>query len=130
MTDEWKGELIALAVAAQAIADEHADVLRPKQTEQLYRIRAVIEERMLWRDVATDPPCAVGEQADVMFCAPGWGWPIVGVVTRFTESGYDWLLYDQENDKFLEWLPDGCKGPLPTLWLPMPVPPKGQEESQ
>ena len=46
MTDEAKALVersVELAVNATCIADEHADVLRPKQIERLYAMRDLIE---------------------------------------------------------------------------------------
>lgn len=92
----------------------------------------------VWRIVTGEPPCAIGEQADVMFCGPEWYWPMWGMVTCWgtleawterTGSGehwpgkeYQWSVYDQENDRYNEW-----DGDEPTMWLPRPGSPLGEE---
>ena len=45
MTDASVEAMVELAVAAQYIADEYADTLRPKQVDQLYRMSAVFHNR-------------------------------------------------------------------------------------
>jgi hypothetical protein len=94
--------------------------------------------KTVWRSVAGDPPCEDGEQADVIFCGDGWYWPMWGMVTRWgtleawvAKTGsadhwpgkdYQWSIYDPEKDKYLEW-----DGPEPTMWLPRPGSPQGEQ---
>lgn len=94
--------------------------------------------RTIWNTLPSQPPCALGEQADVLFCGEDWGWPILGMVTRWgtpeewTERTgslafypgceYSWSIYDQENDRFDDW-----NGSEPTLWLPRPNTPMWEE---
>lgn len=72
-----------------------------------------------WTLVAGNPPCAVGEQADVEFCSPGWACAHFGMVTNFGDH-LDWSLYDQINDKFVSWASETPK--FYRLRVPLPAP--------
>lgn len=91
----------------------------------------------VWRSVAGDPPCEIGEQADVIFCGEGYHWPLWGMVTCWgtleawtarTGSAdgwpgheFGWSIYDQENDRYLDWEDHAAI----TMWLPRPRSPLG-----
>lgn len=93
-----------------------------------------------WNRLIEHAPCAVGYQADVLFCGPDWGWPILGMVTRwgtleawvartgspdhYYGAEYEWSVYNQEDDRYEPW---GENAPQPTLWLPRPKTPSEQE---
>lgn len=92
-----------------------------------------------WNRLIDRAPCAVAQQADVLFCGPEWGWPITGMVTRWGTPeewqatvgaidhhpgvAYEWAWYDAGSDRFVPW-----DGPEPTLWLPRPKSPREQEQ--
>jgi hypothetical protein len=73
------------------------------------------------RTADATPTTEPGAQANVIFCSPGWGWPIVGMYTHWPEdSGLDrWAMYDQVNDRYVDW-----GKPSPELWMPFPEVPK------
>ncbi|USN16050.1 hypothetical protein PAPPERLAPAPP_03090 [Brevundimonas phage vB_BpoS-Papperlapapp] len=91
-----------------------------------------------WHRLLDRAPCAVGHQADVLFCGPDWATPLSGMVTRwgtleewtaFTGSGahwfgqeYEWTWYHADDDRCVPW-----DGPAPSLWAPMPKTPGAQE---
>ncbi len=77
---------------------------------------------IVWNKAAEElPTTEPGAQEHVIFCSPDWGWPIVGLYTHWPEgSGSDcWSMYDQVNDKFVEW-----GNPAPTLWVYRPNVPR------
>jgi len=76
-----------------------------------------LEAELDWRRVADGAPCPVGDQLDVIFGDPEWGWPMVGRYTNFgPDNGGDyWAVYDQINDKYVP-----LDDTPPTLWKPFP----------
>ena len=88
----------------------------------------------VWNKLIERAPCAVGEQADVIFCAEDWGTPVTGMVTRWgtlqewtAKTGsalyypgkeYEWAWYHVYEDRMITW-----DGPEPTLWLALPKTP-------
>lgn len=101
-------------------------------------IRAAIEayaaekvaEALAWRSLTEQAPCGVGDQAQVLFCGPTWGWPILGVVSNFgtlddwvAKTGsaehwpgqYQFMMYLQDQDRYEIW-----DSEQPTHWLLAP----------
>lgn len=74
-----------------------------------------------WISVAERLPCIFGEQADVLFGSPHWGWPVVGMFTNFG-SEHEWSEYDQLNDKYVLW-----ESEAPLFWMPKPKSPRATD---
>ncbi len=75
---------------------------------------------MDWIQVSERYPAPEGEQVNVLFCSPGWGWAIVGMF-ELQDGKPIWDEYDQIKDRYTEWT-----GPAPTLWMYRPEPPEGE----
>lgn len=73
-----------------------------------------------WIKTSDQLPCPLGEQANVIFASPLWGWPLVGLFTHFEnpEDGR-WSYYDQVRDRYILW-----DSKDPTHWMLMPSVPK------
>lgn len=97
-------------------------------------IEDLVRVNLSWRSVETDPPCPIGEQVDIIFTQEGDYGVYVGMVSGFgtlaewvERTGsedhwpgqYQWSVYDQQNDKYLEW-----EGDAPTLWMVKPMSPQ------
>lgn len=138
--DQRQHDFDAMSTIAAFLRDNPADPFSGRQCAEfvLDARDRLYGPKTVWRSVAADPPCGFGEQADVIFCGDGWYWPMWGMVTRYgtlkewtaaTGSAehwpgreYQWSIYDQENDKYLEW-----DGPEPTMWLERPGSPQGEQ---
>lgn len=74
-----------------------------------------------WIEVKKQLPTKkIGGQVKVIFCGPNWGWPIVGLFTKW-EDHEEWLEYDQQEDRYYS---SDCDPP--TWWMEFPrVPDKG-----
>jgi hypothetical protein len=72
-----------------------------------------------WIKIADQPPGKCGDQVDVIFGHPDWGWPMWGMVTcwgtleewvakggspiTYPGIDFEWFIYDQENDRYRPW---------------------------
>ncbi|UTC28818.1 hypothetical protein MARCHEWKA_03060 [Brevundimonas phage vB_BpoS-Marchewka] len=91
-----------------------------------------------WNRLVDRAPCAVAQQADVLFCGRDWATPLSGMVTRWGTPEewraavgsidhhpgheYEWSWYRADTDQLIPW-----DGPAPTLWLLLPKTPGAQE---
>jgi hypothetical protein len=66
------------------------------------------------------PTTNPSEQADVIFCSPGWATAIRGMFTKGDDQYPDeWSSYDQQEDRFYLW-----GKPDPELWMYFPEVPE------
>ena len=90
----------------------------------------------VWNRLIERAPCAVADQADVLFCGPNWATPLSGMVTRWGTPEewqaavvgsiehhpgyeYEWSWYRADTDTLVPW-----DGEEPTLWLAQPKTPE------
>lgn len=132
--DQNQHDYAMMTLIAQHLVDNPAPTLSGRQCAEFVEDA---RDRLyggvtIWNKLIERAPCALGEQADVLFCGHNWGWPMLGMVTRYgtleewtAKTGsadhypgveYEWSVYDQENDRYTPW-----EHTVPvTMWLYRP----------
>ena len=78
-----------------------------------------------WVKTADRLPGEPGEQVDILMWSPEWATWLKGMVTRWEDGKCEWAIYNQQDDRYLEWehVPEFWLAPiLPNVELTHPEP--------